>query len=588
VTHKKKNMQWRRVDLHIHTPASACYQQPEATFLDILLRAEARGLDVVAFTDHNTVAGYAAMRREIEQLLFLERLDRLRPEEKEQLEQYRRLSEKLLVLPGFEFTATLGFHILGIFSERISVRELEHILLNLRIPPDKLDLGSSEVGATADVLQAYRVIHEAGGIAIAAHANSTHGVAMQDFDFGGQTKISYTQDPHLHALEVTDLESRRRRSTASFFNGSKPEYPRRMHCIQGSDAHRLARDPDDPTNLGVGDRATEMLLPEISFEAIKGVFEGADFARTRPYRPATAPFDHVRAAREQGASIVQSFHESMARKGGRMQAVLRDIVAFANTNGGTIFVGVSANPKATPVGVERPEDAITELRAEIQRTITPPIDVVIDVLQSDGKNIVRIVVPKGENIPYVVDGSLIYVRQESETNLAMRDEIVRLVRQAISAEGAPATMGEAGQAESADVPVDRPEAVSAVPVVDGIEPPRTGVEIVQTEERKGVFYHTMRDLRNGSQVQNVTRSSARRLWQYAIASKEKHKLDDAEVTWAGPLGLWRKYQQGRRTRFDLVQRLPDGGLRVYYGVTEEGIHGPWKPVVGANDLTPDL
>lgn len=582
MTHKRKNMQWRRVDLHIHTPASACYQQPEVTFLDILLKAEARGLDVVAFTDHNTVAGYAAMRREIEQLLFLERLRRLQPAEKEQLDQYRRLSEKLLVLPGFEFTATLGFHILGIFSERTSVRELEHILLNLRIPPDKLDLGSSEVGATVDVLQAYRVIAEAGGIAIAAHANSTHGVAMQDFDFGGQTKISYTQDPHLHALEVTDLESRRRRSTASFFNGSKPEYPRRMHCIQGSDAHRMSRDPDDPTNLGVGDRATEMLLPEVSFEAIKAVFLGDDFARTRPYRATTAPFDHIRAAREQGASIVQSFHESMARKGGKLLAVLRDIVAFANTNGGTIYVGVSTNPKAPPVGVEGAEEAISDLKAEVVRAITPPIDIGVDVLQSDGKSVVRIVVPRGPNIPYALEGSHIYVRQESETSLALRDEIVQLVRRAIEGRSEVAADGDpkpdAGSEATEPVPVT---AVSQPALGDGMEAPRTGVEIVQTEERKGVLYHTMRDLRNGSQVHNVTRSSARRLWQYAISRKEKHKLEEGEVTWFGDMGLWRKYQQGRRTRYDLVQRLPDGTVRVYYGVTEEGIHGPWKSVVGS-------
>jgi len=570
-------MQWRRVDLHVHTPASACYQQPEVTFLDILLRAEARGLDVVALTDHNTVAGYGAMRREIEQLLFLERLERLRPVEKEQLEEYRRLSEKLLVLPGFEFTATLGFHILGVFSERTSVRELEHILLDLRIPPDKLDLGSSEVGATADVLQAYRVIANAGGIAIAAHANSTHGVAMQDFDFGGQTKISYTQDPHLHALEVTDLESRRRRSTATFFNGSKPEYPRRMHCIQGSDAHRLMRDPDDPANVGVGDRAAEMLLPEVTFEAIGAVFLGNDFARTRPYRPSTAPFDHVRSAREQGASIVQSFHESMPRKGGRMLAVLRDIVAFANTNGGTIYVGLSANPRALPSGVERPEEAISDLKAEIGRQITPPIEVAVDVLQSDGKSVVRIAVPRGESIPYALEGSRIFVRQESETSLAQRDEIVQMVRRAREREGKVVAPGaEPAAAEPVPAVVAPLEAPT-----DGVEPPRTGVEIVETEERKGTVYHTMRDLRNGSQVQNVTRSSARRLWQYAISRKEKHQIDEAEIAWVGDLGLLRKYQQGRRTRYDLVQRLPDGDLRVYYGVTEEGIHGPWKAVVGS-------
>ncbi|MDI7276902.1 MAG: putative DNA binding domain-containing protein [Anaerolineae bacterium] len=574
MTHRKRNMQWRRVDLHVHTPASVCYQQPEATFLDILLRAEARGLDVIAITDHNTVAGYAAMRREIEQLLFLERLERLRPAEKEQLEQYRRLSEKLLVLPGFEFTALLGFHILGIFSERTTVRELEHILLDLRIPPDKLDLGSSEMGATVDVQQAYRTISAAGGLAIAAHANSTHGVAMQDFDFGGQTKISYTQDPHLAALEVTDLESRRRRSTATFFNGSKPEYPRHMHCIQGSDAHRLTRDPDDPTNLGVGDRSTEMLLPEVSFEAIKATLFGSDFARTRPSRPATMPFDHVRAAREQGANIVQSFHESIERRGGRIVAILRDIVAFANTNGGTIYVGVSTNPRTPAFGVERPEETVADLRAEIGRRITPPIEVSVDVLQSEGKPVVRIVVPRGDSMPYALEGSRIFVRQESETNLAMRDEIVQLVRRAAEAAPRPVPAGEPAEPAPAT-------AALPLPTPNGVEPPRTGVEVVQTEERKGVLYHTMRDLRNGNQVHNVTRSSARRLWQYAISRKEKHEPQESDITWTGSLGLLRKYQQGRRVRYDLVQRLADGSLRVYYGVTDEGIHGPWKSVVGS-------
>ena len=87
------------------------------------------------------------------------------------------------------------------------------------------------------------MIREAGGLVIAAHANSTHGVALQGMSFGGQTRIAFTQDPNLHALEVTDLESASRRSTLRFFDGSKPEYPRRMHLLQGSDAHRLARDP---------------------------------------------------------------------------------------------------------------------------------------------------------------------------------------------------------------------------------------------------------------------------------------------------------------------------------------------------------
>ena len=53
------------MDLHIHTPASSDYQEENVTYLDILQTAEARGVDVLAFTDHNTVAGYKTMLKEI-------------------------------------------------------------------------------------------------------------------------------------------------------------------------------------------------------------------------------------------------------------------------------------------------------------------------------------------------------------------------------------------------------------------------------------------------------------------------------------------------------------------------------------------
>jgi len=560
---RRQQAQWRRVDLHIHTPASADYQQPGVSYLDVLQEAERQGLEIIALTDHNTVVGYAGMLKEIEELEMLERLERLRPREKERIQEYRRLREKILVLPGFEFTATLGFHILGIFSEETTVRELEHILLDLNIPADKLDEGSTEVGATSDVLTAYRVIDEAGGIVIAAHANSTHGVAMRGYGFGGQTKIAYTQDEHLHALEVTDLESKGRRTALAFFSGSKPEYPRPMRCIQGSDTHRLTRDPRDKKSLGIGDRVTEMLLPEVSFEALREVFLGDDFTLTRPYRPERAPFDYVRAAREQGPSIVQSFHERVTRRGGRLYAIISDVVAFANTNGGTIYVGVSSNPKTPPTGIDDPKEAIATLRAEIERKITPPLEVTIDVQQTEGKRVVRLAVPRGDDPPYAVEGSKIYVRQETETNLAVRDEIVQLVRRALQ----PALPPE-------EVPLEEEAAVEEKPPI--VEPPRTGVEIVETVERKGTLYHTMRDLRNGNEVRNVSRSSARRLWQYAITQKEQHPVQIDQVNWHGDIGLWKKKRRAGKVRYDFVQRDAEGQLHVYYGVTEEGIHGPWR------------
>ncbi|HEX7069783.1 MAG TPA: RNA-binding domain-containing protein, partial [Rhodothermales bacterium] len=547
------------MDLHIHTPASADYQEDGVSFIQILQKADARGIDILAFTDHNTVRGYARMWREIEDLELLEALGRLEPDEELLLSEYRRLLNKILVLPGFEFTATFGFHILAIFPEDTSIRKLEHLLLTLNIPEEKIDKGTSEVGATTDVLQAYEILHDAGAIVIGAHVNSTHGIAMQGFPFGGQTKIAYTQSPHLHALEATDLDGTNRRSTARFFNGSKPEYPRRMHCIQGSDAHRLTCDPKREAHLGVGDRMTEVLLPEVSFSALKALFDSDEFSRIRPYRPSETPFDFVLSAREEGNNIVQAFHERFASRRTKSNAILKDIVAFANTNGGTIFIGLDANVDHEIAGIPKAKDVAERITADVARFITPPPAVTTEVHVVEDKDIVVVNVPQGREKPYALVTGEIYVRQESDTTPAMRDEIIQLVRAALLADARdPQHAEQAGkEGNVAAQPAREEPAEPAAELEDDADValPRTGVEIVESDNREGVIYHAMRDLRNMKVVHNVTRDSARRLWRYAITQKESSPVDPEKVQWHGPLGFVRFHKQrDGAVRYDLAYR----------------------------------
>ena len=590
--------QWRKVDLHLHTPASSDYEEPKATYLEWLRVAAEKELDVVAITDHNTVAGIREVRKEIEWLTRLEQDNRLTEEERKQLAEWRELSEKVLVLPGFEFTATFGFHILGIFPPETSVRELEHVLLTLNVPPDKLDEGSTETGASTDVLTAYRVIREAGGLVIAAHANSTHGVAMRNFPFGGQTKIAYTQDPNLDALEVTDLD-KRYRSTARFFNGSKSEYPRKMHCIQGSDAHRLRTNPKNPKRLGIGERATEMLLDDVSFDAIVAVLRSKQFDRTRPFRPKDKPFDAVAAAREEGPTLTQSFRESASERGGRLTAILSDVCAFANTVGGTVYVGVGAR-KGKPKGLADPKQVEKQIKDALAARLTPPLEVKTDILQSQGASVLRIQTPKGPDRPYCLDEHKFYVRAEGETTLAVRDEVVALVKEALEearqggktakAEGQKGSRrsrrsrgrrgGQKRKAEeetqptngSPSEPTQQPEKVGKD---DAFYLPQIGVEIVGSEERNGQTYHSICDLRNGNVVKNVTRKGARKLWSYAIEQHEDHPLDPNKVTWKGDIGLIKVEKRARKLRYDLALR-ENGNIRVFYGVTEDGMDGRWS------------
>ena len=627
-----QNLAWRRIDLHVHTPASADYQQSGVSILDILHRAEERGLDAIALTDHNSVRGYADLWREIEDLELLEYLGRQNPAEAERLAEFRRLLAKILVLPGFEFTAQFGFHILAIFPEGTTVRLMEHLLLLLGVPEDRF--GSGEVGATTDVLRAYEILAQHRALVIGAHVNSTHGIAMQGLRFGGQTKIAYTQDPNLHALEVTDLlPVTNRRSTARFFSGVKSEYPRRMHCIQGSDAHRLEQDPTRESNLGVGDRPTEVLLPEMSFAALQALLASNDFDRTRAYT--APPSDPIKAARLEGNTAHQAFHESAASKRGQ-GAILRDVVAFANSGGGRIYIGASASEKRPIAGLGDAQALIAELTRDISAQITPPVEVTSEELVSDGKPVVVLTVGEGARKPHAIAPGGIFVRRETESAQATRDEIVLMVTgvgsTVAAAPVAPApspTNGRAGveaavqtgaapepkartnsraraqtaarkerdhteplhtasdevlvlgseatPAESSDGLLEvYEEAVGADPVA-----PTTGIEVLHAFEQDGTRYYTLRDLRYHKLIHNVTKSTDRRLWRAAIAQREKGDLDEAAVRWNGDCGLWRSYRQrsGDR-RYDLVYR-GDGDPRVFYGVSESGMDGRWKALLPA-------
>jgi hypothetical protein len=239
---------------------------------------------------------------------------------------------------------------------------------------------------------------------------------------------------------------------------------------------------------------------------------------------------------------------------------------------------LSADPRKPAVGIPNPEQAIPQLEKEISSRISPPLQVTIDAHENNGKKVLRVLIPHGEDPPYVVDDYKIYVRDESETGLAVRDEIVSLVKR--------------GQIRP-EMPVD--QAVVKEPAIldqgTGLAAavmektsPRTGVEVVSMEEREGTRFFTVRDLRNGNVVKNVTPNSARRLWHYALSQYMQilPNLTQANIQWVGNFGLLQRDKQGKRDRYDLIQRTPDG-YRFYFGVTDDGIHGPWKQVVGQED-----
>ena len=215
---------------------------------------------------------------------------------------------------------------------------------------------------------------------------------------------------------------------------------------------------------------------------------------------------------------------------------------------------LDADPHIPPIGVPDAEQNVNLLVKEISKRISPPLTCNIDIQETRGKKIIRVIIPRGDDPPYAVEDNKIYVRSEAETGLAVRDEIVGLVTR--------------GRARQVYQPVEQGlepalEPVSTLPEElhqpDDMTP-RTGVEVAHVEERQGTRYFTMRDLRNGSVVKNVTQRSARRLWHYAINRylELETDFDPRPVYWNGDYGLIKRYNQGKSPAFDLVQRLPVG------------------------------
>jgi hypothetical protein len=555
---------WMRADLHIHTPASEDYAEPHITYLEILQEAERRELEIIAFTDHNTVHGYEQMRQEIDFLQTLERAQRLTEEEQDRLKEYLRLLKKVTVLPGFEFTSHFGAHILGLFAPDRPVSLIEATLLQLGVQPDLLKRGACSVPDTRHVTDAYEIIARAGGLAVAAHANGPNGVITETLRMGtsGQSRIAATQHPALHALEFVNFYTDHEKFTSpGFYNGKTEHYDRRMFCVQGSDAHRLRRTTAGDGNAwhrhGIGDRYVELLLSDNSFVELKALLASQEFDRVRVPKRDQKQWE-VDTLRSGAPSERQILRDGAPETGDQLW---QDVAGLANMGGGVLIVGIEKDG-ASVAGVARPDQVSETLRRNVQNQIVPQPYLTMELMNYEGRDLIRVEVRAPEHPPYMSRDGVIYVRRDSETAPANRGEVIQLCRRAL--------------AEGASSPLDNGQ---------DLELPRSGMEIVGAQKRTGVWLYEVRDLRTTA---GVTRDRAQGLWAYAISRYEdlrEGRIDiQSQVKWRGRLGLWRAYRQGNRTKYDLVHRDANGVIdHVFFGVSDWGLGEGWQALLGERD-----
>jgi hypothetical protein len=79
----------------------------------------------------------------------------------------------------------------------------------------------------------------------------------------------------------------------------------------------------------------------------------------------------------------------------------------------------------------------------------------------------------------------------------------------------------------------------------------------------------------------VTKSSARKLWHYAIMQAESRPIDPSMLQWHDNMAVLSTRKKGDNVWYDLVMREGEQ-VHVYYGVTDSGLNDAWLNLIGEN------
>jgi len=127
---------------------------------------------------------------------------------------------------------------------------------------------------------------------------------------------------------------------------------------------------------------------------------------------------------EQGENQAVEFKSD----GVRAESLAKEIVAFANSGGGSILVGVEDDGRIT--GLDNSK-AFPDWIANITRNnVNPPLDSVVNLISIKGKAVGVIDVPKGKDKPYQTNNAQFLIRIGATNRVASINELMRLFQQA--------------------------------------------------------------------------------------------------------------------------------------------------------------
>ncbi len=113
------------------------------------------------------------------------------------------------------------------------------------------------------------------------------------------------------------------------------------------------------------------------------------------------------------------------------EAYCKEVVAFANSDGGTLYIGYDDN--GVEVGVENADQTYTQITNAIRDSISPDVTMFIKYTLQENR-VIRIEVSEGSNKPYYLlrkglKPSGVYIRQGSSSVPASEEQIRQMIKE---------------------------------------------------------------------------------------------------------------------------------------------------------------
>lgn len=255
-----------KVDLHIHTPASKCYQgaKTDDEYIQILKRANENNLDIIAITDHNSIEGYMKLmdiyQRTKVDLKIIERYkNEANPRIQEDIEkdsEILKLFENIVIFPGVEITLNPKVHMIVITSDD-KVNDIKQLLVEVGYTPDKQGIDSGiSIDVDIKLFLGNKLLSDK--LVIAPHVDSDSGI-YNELAKSGTYRADIMKSPIIDAMTCNNIEQLKKiKSLLS----NDPLYLREepIAFINSSDAHN--------TDL-IGSRVSYIKLEQINIEGLK-------------------------------------------------------------------------------------------------------------------------------------------------------------------------------------------------------------------------------------------------------------------------------------------------------------------------------